>query len=141
MLDLNNINDFDEMMRTVGNCRFAKTEEMMNSSPLETIIFPNELSNVICVYAIRYLNRKLLGYLVSERCLLKRGSIFAMSHFCKHEIGAPWKFQHPREKHVLERNELNKLFQDSGRWTILQDNICFDDDHGRTMCQFVAEKH
>jgi len=96
----------------------------------------------IC-YAIRYLNRRLLHYLVSSKCPLPKGSIFAMSHFCKSSIDAEWNFDHPKVKNVLERNELRDLFSQSvqgNRWEILQDDICLDGDHGRTLIQFVTRK-
>jgi len=46
-------------------------------------------------------------------------------------------------KNVLERNELRDLFSQSvqgNRWEILQDDICLDGDHGRTLIQFVTRK-
>jgi len=51
-----------------------------------------------------------------------------------------------QEKHVLERNELCDLFSatpredgESSHWIILHDKVAQDNDHGRTLIQFVAQ--
>jgi len=51
-----------------------------------------------------------------------------------------------QEKHVLERNELCDLFStkanedgESSHWKILHDKVAQDNDHGRTLIQFVAQ--
>ncbi len=71
---------------------------------------------------------------------LASGTLFGVSHFCKPYLGAPWHFDHPSEKTVLERKQLHNLFQDAG-WEIVYDEIAMDSDHGRTMIHFVAKKH
>jgi len=66
------------------------------------------------------------------------GLLFGISHFCKPSVGAPWNFDHPNEKTVLERHQLSDLFQE--QWDILHDEIALDSDHGRTMIHFVARR-
>ena len=57
----------------------------------------NTVSNgIICLYAIRFLNRKMIDHIISETCPLKKGTLFAMSHFCKPHKGASWDFDHPK---------------------------------------------
>lgn len=51
--------------------------------------------NVICFYAVRFLNRKLVSFL-AQSSKLKSGTIFAVSHFCKPHQGAEWNFEHPK---------------------------------------------
>jgi hypothetical protein len=70
---------------------------------------------------------------------LSSGTLFGLSHFCKPYPGAPWDFDHPSEKTVLERTHLQELFSSEG-WDILHDEIAIDSDHGRTMIQFTAKK-
>lgn len=120
-------------------------------------------SEIICLYAIRFLNRKLLSYIANstihietnsiesksksksaihsppQPLILSIGTIFAMSHFCKPEDGATWEFDHPKESSVLERSELKNLFENKG-WQVLKDDIILDGDHGRTLVQFIAKK-
>lgn len=43
-----------------------------------------------------------------------------------------------QEKHVLQRHELRDMFR--GSWDVLRDEIVTDNDHGRTLVQFVARK-
>jgi len=106
--------------------------------------FPFSRNKLICLYAIRYLNRKLLHYITSDECLfLEKGTVFAMSHFCKKDQDCKWEFDHPKEKHVLERMELYDLFTTGNKskqnqWEVLKNDICLDGDHGRTLIQFVA---
>ena len=119
-------------------------------------------SEIICLYAIRFLNRKLLSYIANstihtemdsiesnstsksavhsppQPLVLPIGTIFAMSHFCKPKDGAPWDFDHPKESSVLERSELKNLFEN--KWQVLKDDIILDGDHGRTLNQFIAKK-
>ena len=45
-----------------------------------------------------------------------------------------------QEKHVLERDELNKMFCAGIGWSVLHDDIVQDSDHGRTLLNFVAVK-
>ena len=121
-------------------------------------------SEIICLYAIRFLNRKLLSYIANstisdtqkdsieskftskstihsppQPLILPIGTIFAMSHFCKPKDGATWDFDHPKESSVLERSELKNLFEARG-WQVLKDDIILDGDHGRTLIQFIAKK-
>lgn len=99
-------------------------------------------NNTTCVFAIRFLNRKLFSYIArsssepvssssskrkygneqtpkSQRDLeppplfLPVGTIFAVSHFCKAIEGSSWNFDHPKESAVLERCELKQMFGDS----------------------------
>lgn len=53
-------------------------------------------SHVLCLYAVRFLNRKLVSYIANECDNFLSGTIFAMSHFCKPFQGAPWEFSHPK---------------------------------------------
>jgi len=96
-------------------------------------------SNVACYYAVRFWNQKLVNYLASEE-RSQKGTLFAMSHFCKPYEGAPWNFDHPKEKNVLERTALQEMFETTGRWEILHNEIAPDGDHGRTLIQFVARR-
>jgi hypothetical protein len=118
----------------------------------------------LCIYAIRYLNRKLLALLAhssykSTRQInedtasqqqhfistnhtsirLPKGTIIAISHFCKPSSSTIWEFDHPKESQVLSRWELRDLFC-SVCWEIVKDEICLDGDHGRSLIQFVAVK-
>ena len=109
-------------------------------------------STVVCLYAVRFLNRKLLSHIANASSRMEEahsslclpvGTIVAISHFCKPTETAEWNFDHPKVSNVLERGELRSLFgsNDSGvRWSILKDDICFDGDHGRTLIQFIAIK-
>ena len=92
-----------------------------------------------CLYAVRYWNRSLVEKIAGDRTLLSEGTLFAMSHFGKAYRGAAWNHDHPKEKNVLERNELSEIFADDD-WEILHDKVVQDSDHGRTLIQFVAQK-
>jgi len=83
-MDLNKVSELHKLLST--NTR--------SSSSVTT------QSTVICMYAVRFLNRKLLEYISSGDRLLKSGTIFAMSHFCKESPGASWPFEHPKVKKV-----------------------------------------
>ncbi|KAL3804460.1 hypothetical protein HJC23_002499 [Cyclotella cryptica] len=161
----------------------------------------HDVKPILCIFAIRYLNRKLFSYLAHSftdnamhgqdeitiesnksrnktsltrkqngqhselpqppRLSLPKGTIIAISHFCKPHPNADWNFDHPKESHVLERWELKHMFQNvvvstvaaaadvddrhctNGEvkcWKIVKDDICLDGDHGRTLIQFVAVK-
>jgi len=54
-------------------------------------------NSMVCIYAVRYLNRKILLDLntTDTSCPLKPGTIFALSHFCK-EPHQSWDFEHPK---------------------------------------------
>jgi len=113
-------------------------------------------STVVCIYAIRFLNRKLLSHIASSTSSIESidhepsslclpiGTIIAISHFCKPTKTADWNFDHPKVSNVLERDELSTLFGNKGsdgeKWSILKDDICSDGDHGRTLIQFIARK-
>ncbi|GFH43931.1 hypothetical protein CTEN210_00405 [Chaetoceros tenuissimus] len=96
-----------------------------------------EEKNLVCLYAVRFLNRTMLRFIAS--CTNIKG-IFAMSHFCKETKDSEWNFEHPNVKHVLERNELEELFSAENGWETLHDSICMDGDHGRTLIHFCARK-
>lgn len=69
----------------------------LNLNKIELV--ENELSMkeriVLCFYAVRFWNRKLVTFL-AESDKLESGTIFAMSHFCKPHAGASWDFDHPK---------------------------------------------
>ena len=133
------------------------TSKLLPPQPMQ------QQSEIICLYAIRFLNRKLLSYIANstihietnsiesksisksdihsppQPLILPIGTIFAMSHFCKPKDGALWDFDHPKESSVLERTELKNLFETRG-WQVLRDGIVLDGDHGRTLIQFIAKK-
>lgn len=87
-------------------------------------------------FCVRFWKRSLVEELA--KAALPKGTLFAISHFCKPYVGAEWNFEHPSEKTVIERNELRDLFHDS--WEVLHDEIAMDSDHGRTMIHFVARR-
>ncbi|CAJ1958492.1 unnamed protein product [Cylindrotheca closterium] len=100
---------------------------------------------VIALLAVRFWKPSLVEAIARNSSgSLKSGTIFAISHFCKPYDGAPWKFEHPTEKTVLQRSQLKELFEtskgedDSATWEILYEEIAMDSDHGRTMIHFVA---
>jgi len=134
------------------------TSKLLSPQPMQ------QQSEIICIYAIRFLNRKLLSYIANstisdtqidsieskstsksavhsppQPLVLPIGTIFAMSHFCKPKDGATWNFDHPKESSVLNRSELKNLFETRG-WQVLKDDIILDGDHGRTLIQFIAKK-
>jgi len=113
---------------------FMDASKLLQSKPLK-----NQRSDILCIFAIRYLNRKLLSYIANSEhtidevptiiqtqstakhskgvmqplpppLFLPPGTIVAISHFCKSEEGASWNFDHPKESNVLDRWELKKLF-------------------------------
>lgn len=125
--------------------------------------------DVVCIYSIRFLNRKLLSAIANSRTVDKQqsfgtsnsplviplGTVVAISHFCKPQEGACWNFDHPKVSSVLDRWELRNLFViapsvvgegedvnecNDKRWQILKDELIVDGDHGRTLIQFVAKK-
>jgi hypothetical protein len=55
--------------------------------------------HVICIYAVRFLNRKLFSFLASNSDL-QAGTLFAASHFCKPHKDAIWPFDHPKVRHI-----------------------------------------
>ena len=144
------------------------TSHLLNLNKLDSVndCFTNTLFNdqtaknekiqpAVFIYAIRFLNRKLLSYIANSASrnddidherpplCLPIGTIMAISHFCKPTKTSEWNFDHPKVSNVLDRDELNTLFgnkSDDKKWTILKDDICHDGDHGRTLVQFIARK-
>jgi SAM-dependent methyltransferase len=116
-------------------------DHMMDPTKLQ--MQPDFIPDILCIFAIRFLNRKLLSYIanssvnyeplatnaattftrISKNILhslppplvLPCGAVVAISHFCKPEEGASWNFDHPKESAVLERFELKRLFEDDVR--------------------------
>ncbi len=137
-----NLNKLDLVNDCFTNTSFINQTTKNNKSP----------SKVLCIYAIRFLNRKLLSYIAnstssdneSPSLRLPIGTIIAISHFCKPTKTAEWNFDHPKVSNVLDRDELSTLFgsknDDVEKWEILKDDICHDGDHGRTLIQFIARK-
>ena len=137
--------------------------DFMDSSKLlsQSVEEGEVAENIMCLFAIRFLNRKLLSYVAESRStdepitnnntsfntihspphplVLPVGTIFAMSHFCKPNEGASWNYDHPKESSVLNRWELKNLFEHE-RWQIIKDDLTTDGDHGRTLIQFVVKK-
>jgi len=154
--------------RRVGGCIECMEIDLMNSEAQETVL--KEMAKralrrpagsettekrLLVIVAVRFWNRSLVENFISQglKDLIHSHStqdigsptiIFAISQFGKPSLGAPWEFEHPKEKHVLERTELSNLFTprdagQSGTWQILHDRVVADSDHGRTLIQFVAE--
>lgn len=99
-----------------------------------------DFTNYHCTFlCVRFWKRSLVEAL-AEDTNVAAGTLFATSHFCKPHVGAKWKFEHPNEKNVLERNELVKIFSRNNMWLILHDQIALDSDHGRTMIHFLAKR-
>lgn len=94
---------------------------------------------LLCLFCVRFWKPELVAD-IAKSSILRSGTIFGISHFCKPYDGAKWIFDHPSEKTVIERNHLNQLFQESSKWEILHDEIAMDSDHGRTMIHFIARK-
>ena len=125
-----------------------------------------------CIYAVRYWNKAFFQRLIDAGCgnvnhdsgqtlVLEVGTIIAISHFGKASEQSLWDHPHPKEAHVLGRNELRVMFtttttttstasdksnkdmcQPPARqrsWKILHDKVVCDSDHGRTLIQFVAQ--
>ena len=102
--------------------------------------------SVLCLFAVRYCNMALIQQLVcrsKDNAPLPRPFVFATSHFCRPYVGASWDFDHPKPHHVLGRHDLREMFQstdDRAKWSIINDEIASDTDHGRTLIQFVAQR-
>jgi hypothetical protein len=96
-----------------------------------------QLCSINAMFCVRFWKPELVKAIATS-CLLPTGILFGLSHFCKPCEGAPWNFEHPSEKSVIERHQLSELFE--ARWKILHDEIAMDSDHGRTMVHFVAKK-
>ncbi len=111
----------------------------LNTIPKFKEHLQQEKSGLVCLYAIRFLNRKLVEYIANDTEFVQTGCLFAMSHFCKEKDGE-WKWDHPKPSSVLDRDELSSLFTRTGHWRILHNELCSDGDHGRNLLQFVAER-
>ena len=155
-----------------GSClldlnRLKKVQEhFVGATQSNTTVDRGRRQTVLCLYAVRFLNRKLLTYIASatnksdnagddnaatktssKQSLhappppleLETGTVIAISHFCKPNAGAPWPFEHPKETSVLERHELATMFS-SKNWHVIRDEIIRDGDHGRNLIQFIAKK-
>jgi len=142
LVDLNNIELFhDYIVNEQQSYSNIKSEEQktLSTNNYSSVVSKN-YGSILCIYAIRFLNRKLINYIIGDTCPLMKGTLFAMSHFSKRHEDSSWDFDHPKELHVLNRYELTQTFDNSGKWKVLHDEICEDGDHGRTLVQFVAER-
>lgn len=107
-LDLNKATSFRDQLFSLQQ---QKNEIIQDTSVTEY----SDDNGIVCLYAIRFLNRKLIKYIANsnheikcrqdgddgDECKsiydhLRRGTIFAMSHFCKANSGASWNFDHPK---------------------------------------------
>lgn len=104
----------------------------------KAILARNKASTIAALYCVRFWKPALIQDLANSQSL-PPGVLFGISHFCRPHEGAPWNFEHPSEKSVLERNQLAQLFTQAG-WEIIHDKIATDSDHGRTMIHFVARR-
>jgi hypothetical protein len=99
-------------------------------------------------------HHKTTGTTVDTDLVLETGTIIAISHFGKASVNAKWDFLHPKEQHVLDRDELHIMFTSTSNiaeitkhhssesqrsWKILHDEVVLDSDYGRTLIQFVAQ--
>ncbi len=101
---------------------------------MSSVLSSNRVAAMFCV---RFWKPDLVKA-IAESASIHPGVLFGISHFCKPSKGAPWNFDHPSEKTVLERDQLSDIFQE--RWDILHNEIALDSDHGRTMIHFVARR-
>ncbi|KAG7366825.1 hypothetical protein IV203_029495 [Nitzschia inconspicua] len=108
--------------------------DLSNLQNLDKLVKWRDVKALFCV---RFWKPELVKS-IATTLVLPSGTVFGLSHFCKPYRGAPWDFEHPSEKTILERDELSELF--SGAWNILHNEIAMDSDHGRTMIHFVAQK-
>jgi SAM-dependent methyltransferase len=81
--------------------RNRKVEEVtkslnLNLNKIDLVEHELQGCTVLCFYAVRFWNRKLVTYLAQDNGTVKAGTLFAMSHFCKPYPGAPWDFDHPK---------------------------------------------
>lgn len=135
--------------RQVDHVTACKCMDLSDTATVMKKICVNDGSVVKCLFAVRYWNRPLFLALVKagRDNQLSKGTIIAISQFGRPHAGAPWDFPHPKEKHVLERNELRALFATTTAcdttstcsWKIMHDEVVLDSDHGRTLIQFVAQ--
>jgi hypothetical protein len=152
-VDLNNVNMVESLLMA------ANLDGQQSNSPVSINTNRNQCF-VQCFYAVRYWNQPLFAMLVRAGLdrRLRCGTIVAIAQFGKPYANAPWPFPHPKEKHVLERDELRALFTTAASstpptdhtgaaaaaaavpcWNIVHDQVVLDVDHGRTLIQFVAQ--
>jgi hypothetical protein len=82
---------------TSRNVHDIARAESMDLSKISQMNQELTQKRVVCLYSVRYWNRKLVAYIAHEGAnLLEPGTIFAMSHFCKAYKGADWEFDHPK---------------------------------------------
>jgi hypothetical protein len=110
----------------------------LDLSAWDAVISVLPTNPVAAIFCVRFWKIDLVTA-IAKCTELTPGTLFGLSHFCKPHKGALWNFDHPSEKTVLERNQLNDLFHEQG-WEIMHDEIALDSDHGRTMIQFVCRK-
>ena len=131
------VNDFWDR-RGVGNQTSSLKLNLSHWKNLEdamaSILNTNQAAAIFCV---RFWKPDLVKA-IAHSPSIHAGVLFGLSHFCKPAVGAPWNFDHPSEKTVLERNHLFDLFHN--QWDVLSDEIALDSDHGRTMIHFVARR-
>jgi len=130
------------------NRKIEDITDWLNIDLKKVHIFNDEVENnkdntIFIIFAVRYLNLKLINYIASEECPLPLNTIYAMSHFCKIDDDRPWEFEHPKVHNVLQRNQLKNLFEQSSKWKIIKDEIVTegaDGDYGRPMIYFIAQR-
>jgi hypothetical protein len=131
------VNDFFDR-RGVGNQTSSMKLNLSNWTTLEQTMSSNLLNNyVAAMFCVRFWKLELVEAIANSQSI-SSGVLFGLSHFCKATIGAPWNYDHPSEKTVLERDQLFNLFQ--AQWDIVYNEIALDSDHGRTMIHFVARR-
>lgn len=83
--------------RHVDDCTKALYLDL-NKIPLVKQELSNQTTKttrVVCFYAVRFWNRKLVTFIAKE-AKVATGTLFGMSHFCKPHKGAKWDFDHPK---------------------------------------------
>ncbi len=113
LLDLNKTNFFAAELLNIMDEN--KNENFDQKPWLDKEEDTLHIGGVVCLYAIRFLNRKLIQQIatcqrnsdnledVSELkslISLQPGTIFAMSHFCKRNVGDSWNFDHPKVSQI-----------------------------------------
>lgn len=121
--------------RGVGHLTKCVKMDLSTWAAITSVLPTNPVAAIFCV---RFWKSDLVSA-IAECPKLTPGTLFGLSHFCKPHEGAPWNFDHPSAKTVLERTLLHDLFHGHG-WEIMHDEITLDSDHGRTMIHFVARK-
>lgn len=155
--------------RGISFCTQAKLMDLKKTHNWNEILMPSKDGTAIYFYyAVRYLNRSLFQYIANfhtqkesdnvepeehQQSQKQEGStnsqlyssdsnrqcFIAIHHFCKESKDSIWDFEHPKESHVLERDELHNSY--TANWEILGDDIFYDDgDFSRSMIHFVARR-